>query len=348
VAATPADDLIRPLGRSLALVLAVVVVGVLGYLWIGWPEHDLLDAVYMTIITLTTVGYGEVIDLSDKPGGRMFTVVLLVSGVGAFLNFVSALTAFWVDGQASQLLWRGRMGRRLKGLHDHIVVCGAGNTGTWVCRELLDTRRDFAVVEHDPGRMRALLTELGQEVPVVVGDASDNDALLEAGVDRAAAVVCCVSNDKDNLIVALSVRILAPEVRIICRCVEEAMAEKLRRAGADSVVSPNRIGGLRLISEAVRPAAVDYLDRMLRDRDAGMRVESAAIESGSALDGQTVAHLRTHDTGLQLLAVHRRDDRWEDAPDDAAVLHVGDQVVYTGGPEVRRRVERLVRHQREG
>jgi len=337
------DDLVRPLGRSLVLVLAVVAVGVVGYLAIGWPTYGLLDAVYMTVITLTTVGYGEVIDLSDHPAGRVFTVVLLVSGVGAFLNFVSALTAFWVDGQAHHLLWRRRMRRRVQGLQGHIVVCGAGHTGTWVCRELIDTRRPFAVVESDPERARGLAEELGEEVPMVVGDATDNEVLGAAGVPAAQAVVCCVSNDRDNLIVALSARILAPDARITCRCVEEAMAAKLLRAGADSVVSPNRIGGLRLISEAVRPAAVTYLDRMLRDRDAGMRVESATIEAGSALAGQTVQRLRRHGTGLKLLAVRRADDRWDDQPGDDAELMAGDALVYTGGPEVRAAVERLVK-----
>ncbi len=337
------DELTRSLGRSFALVVAVVCIGVVGYLTIGWPEHGLLDAVYMTIITLTTVGYGEIIDLSDKPGGRVFTVLLLVSGVGSFLNFVSALTAFWVDGQANHLLWRRRMDQKLGRLSGHIVVCGVGNTGMWVCRELLDTKRPFAVIEADVARAHALKAELGQEVPTVVGDATDDGVLREAGVGRASSVVCCVSNDKDNLIVALSARIISTDVRIICRCIDESMAQKILRAGADQVVSPNRIGGLRMVSEAVRPGAVDYLDRMLRDRDAGMRVESAVIEAGSVLAGANVAGLRGHGTGLQLLALRRADERWEDNPPDDAVLHVGDQLVYTGGPKVRSAVEQLAR-----
>jgi len=343
VAEPPIDDLTRTLGRSFALVVAVVCVGVVGYLIIGWPEYGVLDAVYMTIITLTTVGYGEIIDLSASPGGRVFTVLLLVSGVGSFLNFVSALTAFWVDGQAHHLLWRNRMSRQLVQLSDHIVVCGAGDTGIWVCRELLDTKRPFAVIEANAERAHRLRRELGVEVPTVIGDATDDDVLIRAGVERAESVVCCVSNDKDNLIVALSARILTGDARIICRCVDESMAPKIRRAGADQVVSPNRIGGLRMVSEAIRPAAVVYLDRMLRDRDAGMRVESARIEAGSTLDGQTVGALRRHGTGLQLLALRRADDRWEDAPPDDASLQVNDQLVYTGGPVVRKAVERLVR-----
>ncbi len=177
----------------------------------------------------------------------------------------------------------------------------------------------------------------------MVGDATDDDVLRRAHVEGASKVVCCVSDDKDNLIVALSARILSPNTRIICRCVDESMAPKILRAGADQVVSPNRAGGLRMASEAARPAAVDYLDRMLRDRDAGMRVESARIEEGSTLAEATVGSLRAQGTELQLLPLHRADDSWEDAPTDDAVLRVDDQLVFTGGPAVREAVERLVR-----
>lgn len=337
----PIDDLTRSLGRSFALVIAVMFSGVLGYYLIGLPDHSLLDAIYMTVITLTTVGYGEVIDLNQRPVGRIFTVVLLLCGVGAFLNFVSALTAFWVEGQANQLLWRRRMRRTIDQLEGHIVVCGAGHTGGWVCRELLDTRRPLAVIESDEQAARELASFLGEEVPIVIGDATDNDVLRAAGVGRASSIVCCVSSDKDNLIVALSARLLTTEARIICRCIDEDMAPKLLQAGADRTVSPNRIGGLRMISEAVRPGAVDYLDRMLRDRDAGLRVESSEIIEGSVLAGATVGDLKERLPGLHLLAVRRGPDAWEDGPADASALEVGNQLVYTGGPDVRRRVEAL-------
>ena len=233
------------------------------------------------------------------------------------------------------------MKRQLSNLEDHIVVCGAGHTGIWICRELIDTRRSFSVVERDVALARSLPERLGTEVPTVIGDATDDDVLREAGVERASQVVCCVSNDKDNLIVVLSARLLRPKARIVCRCIEEDMATKIKRAGADRVVSPNRIGGLRMISEAVRPAAVDYLERMLRDRDSGLRVESTSIEAGSSLAGGTVGQLREQEGVFQLLAIRRGQDDWEDAPHDDAALGVGDQLVYTGGPDVRRAIEAL-------
>jgi voltage-gated potassium channel len=336
------DVIYRQLWRSLMLVIAIVLVGVVGYTIIGWGEYSLLDAIYMTVITLTTVGYSEVIDLSGHPLGRVFTVVLLVSGVGAFLSFVSSLTAFWVDGHSRQLFWRRRMERTVARTTDHIIVCGGGHTGAHVVRELVETERAFVLIETDPHRAMALQEELGREVPTVVGDATDDDALLEAGIERATTLVSCVSNDKDNLIVTVSARILNPTLRIVCRCVDERVTAKIRKAGADAVVSPNRIGGLRMISEAVRPVAVAYLDRMLRDQGrTGLRVESTEIGATSALATGTIADLLAV-RNLHLLAVQNASDGgWNDSPEPGTALHPGDQLVYTGGPEARREIERL-------
>ncbi len=335
---------IRPLLRSFLLVVAVVGVGVAGYLIIGWPEHGLLDAVYMTVITLTTVGYGEVIDLGDRPAGRIFTILLLCLGVGAFLNFVSALTAFWVEGQATHMFWRRRMNRAIDALDGHIIVCGAGHTGTWICRELRDTRRPFVIVERSVDGARGVSEQLGADIPTVIGDATDDEVLLRAGIERASCVVCCLSSDQENLLVALSARLLNPELRIVSRCIDERMETKIRKAGADRVISPNRIGGLRMVSEAVRPGAVDYLDRMLRDREAGLRVESTAVLPGSGLDGAPVARLVEQAPGLHLLAVRRTDDTWVDGPPSELLLAAGMELIYTGVPDVRARVERLAGH----
>ena len=338
------DILYRQMWRSFALVVGVFVVGVCGYYAIGYPEYDWLDAVYMTVITLTTVGYGEIIDLSARPGGRIFTVVLLVSGVGAFLSFVSSFTAFWVEGQAHNALWRRRMQRSVRGLSDHLIVAGAGHTGGHIVRELIETDRPFVLIEADEERALEVSRLVGQDIPTVIGDATEDDTLREAGIERASTLVACISSDKDNLIVTVSARILNPGLRIVCRCIDERTTDKILKAGADSVVSPNRIGGLRLVSEAVRPTAVAYLDRMLRDNaKQGLRVESTQVELGSALAQKTVAELYLQRIdGFHLLALQRADDgQWDDHPQDTAALRPGDQLVYTGGPHARQAIERL-------
>ncbi len=338
----PASALRRPLIRAGVLVGLVFLTGTVGYTIIGHPEHGVGDALYMTVITLTTVGFGEVIDLSHSPGGRAFTIVLLLGGVGSFLSFFSAVTAFFVEGSIQHLLWQKRMKRRIDGIAGHTVVCGGGNTGIHIARELMATERPFVLIEGDEERAAQLAETLGEEVALVLGDATEDRNLIAAGIERASALVACISSDKDNLIVTLSARLLNPELRIVCRCIEEGTEKKIRKAGADAVVSVNRIGGLRLVSEAVRPTAVSYLDQMLRGTEETVRVESTEVAEGAEIAGRTVGDLRTssHDR-LLLLALHLPDGKWQYAPDDQVVLEPGVRLVYVGGPDVRTAVERI-------
>lgn len=332
----------RRLVRSALLVVLVFAIGVLGYLWIGAPDAGLLDAVYMTVITLTTVGYGEVIDLSGNPAGRVFTVLLLVMGVGAFLNFFSTITAFMVEGSLQRLLRKRRMDRSIERLHDHTIVCGGGFTGRHVVRELLDTERAFVLVDNDAERVERLYQSFETEFPVVIGDATEDASLLSAGVKRASGLVACVQNDKDNLMLTLSARLLNPSLRIVCRCINESVEAKILRAGADAVVSPNRIGGLRMISELVRPVAVNFLDMMLRDRQRNLRVESLEIHAGSELADSTVASLRRPEIpDILLLALQLPDGSWHHSPKDDERLRPGFRLVFVGEPAARELLEAL-------
>jgi voltage-gated potassium channel len=333
-------DLYRPMLRAGLLLLLIFAIGTTGYAIIGAPEQGLVDAIYMTVITLTTVGFGEIVDMSNNAAARMFTVVLLVAGVGAFLGFFSTLTAFVVEGSAQHLLWRKRMNKAVNRLSGHTIVCGGGHTGEHIVHELLATERPFVLIDADEERGRALMRQLDCEFPFVVGDATDDDALEAAGIARAERLVACISNDKDNLIVTVSARILNANLRIVSRCVDERVEDKIRKAGADAVVSPNRIGGLRMISEAMRPTAVNFLDQMLRG-DEALRVESTLVEANSQLVGRTVAELKntTSETTL-LLALQHPDGRWVYAPSNDVVLAVGDSLIYLGRPGERRQIER--------
>lgn len=344
VARGPASlDLYRPLKRSGLLVLLLFVVGILGYLLLEGPEQGLLDAVYMTVITLTTVGYGETVDLSNSPGGKLFTVLLLLASFGALAYFVSTLTAFLVEGELQRLFWRRRMTRAIEGLSNHVIVCGAGFTGQHVVRELLATERPFVLIDTDEERMRELAEESGDELKAVIGDAGDDETLRAAGIERASGLISCVSSDRDNLLVVVSARLLNPRLRIISRCIDERVEAKIRKAGADAVVSPNRIGGLRLISELVRPDAVSYLDAMLRDGGAALRVEATPIAASSKLAGETVGALKEEQvSGLTILALRAPDGEWCYAPADEAILEAGHALVFVGPPDTRRRLQALL------
>jgi len=326
------------------LVVLVFVVGVVGYTVIGAPENGALDAVYMTVITLTTVGFSEVIDLTNKPEGRVFTILLLVMGVGAFVNFLSNLTALFVDGGVQRLLWRRRMSKVIEKLSGHTIVCGSGHTGEAIIQELVETRRPFVIVEREEERVNHLFRLVGTEFPTVLGDATEDETLERAGIARAACLIACVSNDNDNLVVTLTARMLNSKIRIVSRCIDGPVSGKLRKAGANAVVSPNHIGGLRMVSEAVRPAAVSFLDRMLRDREHNLRVESAAVHPDSPLGSGTVGDLRRRNIeGLLVLALEEDGGEWTYAPPDDRSLRGGVSVVFMGGPEARATVEELAR-----
>ena len=296
----------------------------------------------MTVITLTTVGFGEVIDLSASPGGRLFTALLILGGVGALLYFFSAVTAFFVEGHVERLLWRRKMKNSIERLSHHMILCGGGFTGQHIALELIATERAFVLVDNDEERASRLMERVGRDFPIVIGDARDDDVLRSAGIDRADGLVACISNDKDNLIVTVSARLLRSDIRIVCRCIDEKVEEKILKAGADAVVSPNRIGGLRMISEMVRPTAVNYLDLMLRDRDANLRVESTMILPRSKLAGSTVGELRSREIeNLLVVAIRERDQRWVFTPSDEHALDEGVSVVYMGSPEARGALEEL-------
>jgi voltage-gated potassium channel len=296
----------------------------------------------MTAITLTTVGYTEAIDLSHGAGGRIFTVFLLFFGVGAVLYLFSALTAFLVEGHVQKILWRRRMERNIQRMSGHTVVCGGGATGRYIVQELFQTGRDFVLVEQDEEKLPGMVTWLESEFPVVVGDATDDDTLRAAGIERADGLVACLSNDKDNLILTVSARILRPELRIVCRCIDQQVEEKIRKAGADAVVSPNRIGGLRMISEMIRPVAVSYLDLMLRDHRANVRVEATRIGSDSLLAGETVGDVRERRIdGLVILALQEGDQSWIFAPSDDLAMQAGASLIFMGSPDARRELEEL-------
>ena len=270
-------DLYRPLLRSGLFVVLAFAVGVVGYGILGSGAHRWLDAAYMTVITLTTVGYSEVIDMSGSPGGRIFTMLLLLWGVGAFLYFFSSLTAFLVEGHIQHLLWRRSMSRAIERLSGHVIVCGGGHTGQYILQELAATKRPFVLIESSQERVEELGKMLGGEFAAVIGDATDDDTLRAAAIDRASGLVACVSNDKDNLIATVSARMLRPDLRIVSRCIDEKVEQKIRKAGANAVILPDQIGGLRMISEILRPTAVSFLDLMLRDRERNVRVEAARI-----------------------------------------------------------------------
>jgi voltage-gated potassium channel len=316
-----------------AAAVAVLAVGVVGYTIIGWGEHSIIDALYMTVITLTTVGYGEIIPMEDNPAGRVFTMVLLVFGMGILVYFASTVTAFFVEGQVERVFWRRRMRQAISELKEHFIVCGDQEVGAHVIEELRRVRRPVVAVI-PLGKEQALGSGLS-DVPVVEGDPADDAVLREAGIARAAGLVAAMDSDRDNVLIVLTARQTNPIMRIVAMVADPRNEAKVRRAGADEVVSPPAIGGLRMASALIRPTVVTFLDAMLRDRDRNLRIEEITCGAGSPAIGRTVGDLELDDQpGLLLLAVaESKAGRTHFKPDDGLSLNQGDTLIVMGGPE---------------
>lgn len=314
--------------RALILFATAVLAGTLGYHRLeGW---SLMDGLYMTVITMTTIGYGEIRPLSET--GRVFTIILSLVSIGIGGYAVSAVAAFFVEGDFQRIMRGRRMDKQIAQLKDHIILCGVGRVGKAVAAELHKTRTPFVVIEQNPDEIEAL-QGLG-EVLHIQGDATKDGTLRLAGIDRAKGIVIVLSDDKDNAFVVLAARSLNPDIRIVARLTEEENAEKLHRVGADEVVSPNVIGGLRMASIMIRPTVVTFLDDMLRMPEQTVRMEEYRLDEGSALAGRTLAEADIgRRTGLLVMAMRTREGRYRVNPGGRTRLEEGDILIVTGTPE---------------
>lgn len=250
-----------------------------------------LDCVYMTVVTLSTVGYGEVLDISGNNTAKIFTMLLMISGVGLVAYGFSLTTAFFVEGQLSDLWRRHRMEQQIAHLSDHYIVCGGGGTGLSAMEEFLKLDTQVVVIDSDVDRLAELALKT-KNLFYIEGDSTEDEVLILAGIERAKGVLIALRSDKDNLFITVSARQLNPKIRIVSKGAGQKMKEKLQRAGADATVCPNLIGGLRMASEMVRPTVVSFLDLMLRDTNRTMRIDEIKISSKSSYLGKTLKESR--------------------------------------------------------
>jgi voltage-gated potassium channel len=334
------SPLFVPLVRSTVLVIFVFAVGVVGYLRFSGPQYDVLDALYMTVITLTTLGYEEVIPLDDH--GRVFTIGLLLFGAGAVIYFFSTLTAFLVEGSLDQIFEERRMKRKIESMSDHYIVCGGGQTGQHIVREYVENGHDLVLIETDEERVENLKNELDGRFAWIIGDATEDDVLQSAGIERARGLASCVSEDNHNLIITFSARMLNSSMTIASRCSSRRVEPKIRRAGADTVIIPNEIGGHRLAAALARPTAMTFFDKLLRDPKRHLRIEDVVVEEGSSIVGHTLKHIRQrHLEDLLVIAILGEDEEWVYNPTGDIELHAGARVIFISGPETAKRLLRM-------
>ncbi len=303
------QELRTRLAAGFAVLALTLATGTVGYYLLGDGMWKPFECFYMTIITITTVGYGETLaDMDKVEHARGLTVVLLVFGTGTVVYFASTLTAMIIEGDLRRALRRTRMRKQILKLSDHVIVCGAGSTGSHSIEELIEYQIPTVAIDTDRPRLEHLAEIYPPSLfKYIVGDATDDDVLAEANLPEARGVVAALHSDKDNLFVVVSARQENPKARIVARGSELQILEKLKKAGADTVVSPNYIGGLRMVSELLRPQVVKFLDEMRRDK-AKVRIEEVDVPDGSPLHGKTLVKsaIRTEVADVLVLAVQVR------------------------------------------
>jgi len=326
---------------GLALVV-VIIIGTIGYSLLDQrPVVSVLDSLFMTVITISTIGYREVIDLSGNTAGKIFTMLLAFSGIGILTYVFSAFAAFAVEGALTETFRRKRMQKKISKLKDHFIICGVDRVGLHIARELSSTDRAFVIIEHD----KDLLHELHEQYPewlYIEGEGTDDNHLIEAGIEQSTGLFATMDDDHKNIVISLTSRQLNPKLKIIASSYDPLNTEKLKRAGANYVISPDFIGGLRMASEMVRPTAVSFLDIMLRDTDKNLRVEEFQIAAEFADKKLSDLDLNRFDNTL-LLAV-RSKDNWVYNPKESYIINENDVLVMMTTPEERIKINKIISH----
>lgn len=321
------------------LIVAVFGLGTGGFYFLGRLSGNtpsLLDCVYQTTITLTTLGSREMLPLSDLWYGKAFIVLLVLSGMGVLFVFATSLTAFLVEGEMRDLFRRKKMDKALGNLTRHIIVCGAGATGGFVIEELLGSGQPLVIIDSAEERILHICdTHPETFLPYIVGNATDDDVLEKAAIKKATGVVATLPDERDNLFVTVTARQNNPSVKIVTRATDAQAEIRLKRAGADSVVSPSRIGGMRMASEMVRPQVVDFLDNMLRGQEQALRIEELPLTTDCGMVGKALkdTNLRRESDLLVLAIRDSTGKHFQYNPPSDHVLEEGSTLIVLGPVE---------------
>ena len=316
---------------ALALLVSVIAGGTIGYIALeGWGTWD---AFYMTILAVTTVGSRA--DMSRA--GQIFTVVLLLGGVGAALYTFTLLATLVVEGGLPKQLQRRRDRRMLDTIKDHFILCGYGRIGSIIARQLQRQNVPFVVIERDPDRVHTAILD---GLLAVEADASREEVLKRVGIDRARGLIAAVGTDAENVYAVLSARVMRPDLFIVGRAETEDATLKLKRAGANRVVSPYEIGAVQIAQTALRPAVVDFVELATSSDNLELAMEEITIAPGSSMARQSILDANVRQRfGVIVVAIQRHDLRMEFNPEPDTIIGAGDKLVVLGRPESLKRLE---------
>lgn len=318
----------RPMKKivvAVAYLIAILTFGTLGYMVI--EGGSFLDSLFMTVITITTVGYREIIPIGTN--GKLFTIMLIFIGVGFVLYMFGKITEAMVEGGLRTIFGRKNMKKMVAGIKDHYIVCGFGRIGKVICQILHENNRAFVVIENDAAVAKSI-EEMGYLV--LEGQATEDEMLLQAGILRAKGLISVVSSDADNVYIILSAKGLKPDLYILTRSSgEDGVENKLLRAGASKVISPYYIGATRMAQLIVRPTVIDFIDLAVHGGELGLRLEELSVSNSSVFVNKTLSESDIRkDFDLIVVAIKRDHGKMIFNPNQSTMILSGDVLVVMG------------------
>jgi voltage-gated potassium channel len=335
---TQAGYIIRLVYVALGMLFVVHLFGTVGYMVLTEGKYSWFDCFYMTFITVATIGFGEIIDMSSNQPARVLTVVIGILGAGNLSLLFSVVTVAILETDLNGTLRRKRMEKAIKKLKGHYILCGFGRVGRNIAHELEATHRHFVGIDEDLHRLEEY-KDRNMGFLYLNGDASDDDVLVAADIEDAKGLFAVTGDDSRNLMIVITAKQLKPELRVVARCTETRNVEKMRKAGADAIVSPDFTGGMRIASAMIRPHVVSFLDEMLKS-EKNLRIEEVPVPAGFI--PKPLEALKLRSANFVFLAVRERNGSWQFNPEKEFLLKPGFTLIAMASPVGRTEIETLL------